>query len=333
MVRYLQDIIREIVQTIDRERRKKERKKQRRTSVETAPTLLAQDPRETTHHALLGALATGNVRAALDSNVRVRDARREQLAQRTEVKTIGRGDAPALLDHALQLLEDGVLQDRVDDEHERRQHASEQSSRALITDDGEQGRDGARGSALLRLALVARQHGLVALRFASRHARVDDPDGVRHHNGRAAGDGASSHGLQRRQFPTWAVGGHGRFEEPRPGPFVPVVVDEVGHCDAEEGAVQASVETGDSLARHDALGCGQGARFGFLGLDLGAGGQRDEGVGQTHGEETAACTCEGVGHIVGLLGSGCGGGRGDGGVNLLGYLGFGLGGHCGGWWA
>ena len=134
---------------------------------------------------------------ALDGDIRVRDARGEELAEGAEIEGVGRGDTALLLEHVLQLLEDGVLQDGVDDEDEGGHDAGEEAQRALIADDGEQGGQGGGRSG----GLCAREHLLVGLGLARRHARVDDPDGVGDEDGCAARDGAGDHRLDRGELP------------------------------------------------------------------------------------------------------------------------------------
>jgi hypothetical protein len=156
---------------------------------------------------------------ALHSNVGVRDTRGQQLAQRTQVKGILWCNAPPLLQHLLQLLEDGILEDGVDDQDQGRHDAGEQARRALVTHEGEEGAEGGRG--FLCGCGCARERLVRAFRLARCHARVYDPDGVGHEDGGATGEGARHHGFDRGELGGGATGfERGLFEEGA-SPFVP----------------------------------------------------------------------------------------------------------------
>ena len=156
---------------------------------------------------------------ALHRDVRVGNTRSEQLAQGAHVKRILGSDPPLLLEEVLHLLEHGVLQDGVYDEHQGWGHAGEQAQGSLLANQREQrgergGRFGGRG---------AGQHGLVRLVLARRHARVDDPDGVREEDGGRAGDGACHHRFDGGELHAGAAGLEGGLLEEGAGPFVPCV--------------------------------------------------------------------------------------------------------------
>lgn len=251
------------------------------TLVETAVTLLAHDPLEALQHALLAALAPGHVHAALHRDVWICDARRQQLAQRADEEDVERPQLAPLLHHLLQLLEDGVLQDGVDDQHQRGHDAREQRQRPLVPDERQE-RAHRRGSLLWRRARDERLVRLLVA-LARRHARVDDPDGVREQHRRRAGDGARHHALERRE----PAGEAARAElsaalKGGPSPLVPVVVDEVRDRDAKEGRVEAGVEAGEALAVEDVLDGLEDRGRRTLGLDLGARGEGDERIAGAH---------------------------------------------------
>lgn len=210
----------------------------------------------------------------LDRDVRVGDARRKQLAEGTEVEGVGGCDAAALSKAVLELLEDGVLQDGVDDEDEGGHNAGEQPGGAFLPDESEQCAE--RGRRLR--GLRTREDGLIRLGLARRHARVDDPDGVCDEHSRAACNGARYHGLDGREL----LGGPASLErgllEESTRPFVPVVVDEVCDADAEECGVETGVETCDALALDDAAGGVEGGGLRTFGFDLSPGRERDQGV-------------------------------------------------------
>ena len=94
--------------------------------------------------------------AALDGDVGVRDAGCEELAESTEHEGVAWGKRPLShpsssrgppLEQILQLLEDGVLEYRVDDEHEGREHAGKESERAFVFDQGKESGKGGGGFA------------------------------------------------------------------------------------------------------------------------------------------------------------------------------------------
>ena len=66
--------------------------------------------------------------------------------------------------------------------------------------------------------------------------------------------------------------------------FHTVVVDEVRDSDAEKGALKAGIQAAQTLAFDDALDGLQGVGVGLLGLDLGSGGEGDQGI--------SACTSQ-----------------------------------------
>lgn len=206
----------------------------------------------------------------LDRDVRVGDAGGDQLAQRAEQEGDEGRDAPLLLQHVLQLLEDRVLQDGIDDEDERRHDAREQRLRPLLLEQRGQRADGARR---LRCRRAWQRRPRVRA-LPRRHARVDDPDRVGEEHRRGAGDGAGHHGLEGCEL-CGAAGLAAGGLEGGARPLVPVVVDEVGDADAEEGGVEAGVEAGGALAVEDRFDGREegGARAG--GLDLGARGEGD----------------------------------------------------------
>lgn len=113
-----------------------------RTSIQASVPLLADDSAERGQHVLAWPVPAGNVHPRLDGDVWVCDARREQLAERAHVEGILGRDPPLLLHHLLELLEDGVLQDWVDHQHQRRHDAREKARWALVADEGEERAEG-----------------------------------------------------------------------------------------------------------------------------------------------------------------------------------------------
>lgn len=218
----------------------------------------------------------GDVHLALDGDVRIRHGRSKQLAQGSKNKRNGGRHLPLPLHGILHLLEERILENGVDDEHQRRDDSGEQGSRALLLQQGHERPQG--GRALAASATVATGGLEVGLLAARGDARVDDPDGVGDDDGGRAGNGAGDHGLDGGELLAGAAGAGGGLFEKGPRPLVPVVVDEVGDADAEEGRVDARVQAREALARDDLLdGLGEVA-LGLFGLDLGSGGEGDERV-------------------------------------------------------
>ena len=215
--------------------------------------------------------------ATLDGDVRVRNARRKQLAQSTKVETIRRRHPTLLLQNLLQLLEEGILQDRVDNEHESGYDARKETREALIPDNRQERANSGRlrGFGLLLRTLSGIS---ISLSFARRHARVDDPDRVCNKHGSATCQRARDHALDGRELAARAAGFDRRLLEPCSGPLVPVVVDKVGQADTEERAVETCIETWDTLTLDDAPGSCEGAGLRAFGLNLSAGGEGNERV-------------------------------------------------------
>lgn len=169
------------------------------------------------------------------------------------------------------------MQDRVDDQHQRRDDAGEQGLGPLGLQEGHQGPDRAGSLASLDNS-ASTGLDIIHVLSARGDARVDDPDGVGDDDGRRAGDGAGNHGLDGRELLAGAAGAGGGLFEEVPSPLVPVVVDEVGDADAEQRRVDAGIETRDALARNDLLDGFDKFALGFSGFDLGSGGEGDERV-------------------------------------------------------
>lgn len=210
----------------------------------------------------------------LDGDVWISDARGSQLAQGTQHERVCRSHFPSLLECLLQLLENRVLQDGVHNEDQCWQDTGEETEEAIFTDDLEESGNGARlgGVDLSLLALLERE-GLGGLVFTSRHACVDDPDGVGEENGGRAGERSRSHGLESGEL----FLPRGPLEEGT-RELIPIVVDKVRDGNAKERTVQTRVQTHDALAVNDALGCIQGAGRSLFLLDLRSRGEGDERI-------------------------------------------------------
>lgn len=139
----------------------------------------------------------------LDSDVWVRDASSSKLAQGSKQEAVSGGHLPAPLEHLLQLLEDGVLENRVDDQDQSWQHAGEEACRTILTDDLEEGGQRVRRTFLLcdswDFALLSWKNRLAGLRLACSHAGVDDPDRVCDQYSGGTSEGTRSHRLESGQ--------------------------------------------------------------------------------------------------------------------------------------
>lgn len=213
---------------------------------------------------------------ALDRDIRVGNTGSKQLTQGAQEERHGGSDPPLLLNGILHLLEQSVLQDGVDHQDQRRHHTGEQGLGALVLEERREGSQGRRllGGCTARQSLTL----LVVRRLPGSHPRVDHPNGVRQDDRGRTSDGAGDHTLHSGEFLGGTPGLDRRGLEEGAGPFVPVVVDEVGHTDAEEGGGEARVEARDSLAGDDLLDGGEEARVCALGFDLGAGREGYQGV-------------------------------------------------------
>ena len=195
--------------------------------------------------------------ARLDDDLRVRDARRDELAQGAEPEVVpvaqrlraaARGGA-AREHPRLELLERGVLQHGIRHEHERGPDALPQRAHAVLLDDAaerreerEAAQDGG-GRALAR-----------APRRAHRLARVDDPDRVAGDRRRGAGEEPGHDALERRE----RAEGRGRRAREALGREDKVarrleeeVVHKVAHANAEERRPEAVVQAEQPLLGED----------------------------------------------------------------------------------
>lgn len=205
----------------------------------------------------------------LERDIRVCHTGSDQLAQRAQQERDERRDLAPPLHHIPQLLKQSILQDRVDDQHQRGQHAREQRQRPLLL---QQRQKRAHGGWRLGLWSAGQRADRVGA-LARRHARVDHPDGVCEEDSGRAGQSAREHGLESRE----ARGGAG-LEEGRARPLVVVVVHEVGEGDADEGGVKAGVEAGGAVAGEKGARAFEEGGALSCGFDLGARGEGYEGV-------------------------------------------------------
>lgn len=198
---------------------------QTRTFIQPAPPLFADTPPQAPHHPLrLPLLITSDMHPALHRNIRIRDPRRQQLPHRPQEEHIQRLHLPPSLQHIPQLLEDRILQYRVHNQHQRRQHARKQCRGAFVSKKREEGPDcswlfrGGRGLECGEFFFVG--GGGEGGRTGG-HARIDDPDGVRDEHGGGAGEGAGEHGLEGCELFGGAGGADGGALEEGAGVFVP----------------------------------------------------------------------------------------------------------------
>ena len=95
----------------------------RLTLVQACVSLLFDDSLQTTIQALPWPVLSGDVHAALDCDIRIRDCSRHYLTNRAKVEGVGWCHAPSTFYKVLQLLKDSVLQDGIDYQDESRKHA------------------------------------------------------------------------------------------------------------------------------------------------------------------------------------------------------------------
>lgn len=129
------------------------------------------------------------------------------------------------------MLKERVLENGVDDQHQRRNDSGKQGPGSLILQEGHEGSK--RGGRSASLGVGTRLE--IRVPSARGDARVDDPDGVGDDDGRRASNGAGDNGLDRGELLAGTAGAGGGLFEEGPSPLVPVVVDEVGDADAEQG--------------------------------------------------------------------------------------------------
>lgn len=168
------------------------------TAIQATDTFLPDDSLQARCHAFLASLAASYVSPRLDRDVGVCDAGRRQLTDRTKYEAVSRSDLSPLLQQLLQLLEDGVLQDRVDHQDQCREHAGEEAQETLLTHNLEEGRDRVRSPLLLsrrRVALGTGEGRVIRLLFTSCHTGVHHPDRIGDHDSRTAGKSAGRHRL------------------------------------------------------------------------------------------------------------------------------------------
>ena len=126
-------------------------------------------------------------------DIRISDAGRQELSDRTEEEDVTRQDLPPLLEGIFQLLEYRILQYRINNEHQSGEDPSEKSSRAFVLKQRLQSGQGRRRSS--SLGIVWKVEG----GFSGCHPGIDDPNRIRDEDGGAASDRAGNHRLERRE--------------------------------------------------------------------------------------------------------------------------------------
>lgn len=200
---------------------------------------------------------------ALERDVRVRNRSGQDLAQSTKVERILGRHPSATLHYVLQLLEDSVLEDRIDHQDEGGEDAREQCPGTFLAEEIPQGLERRTGL----LGTRARQ-SLLGFILPRCHPRVDDPDRVREEDCCTSRKCASDHGLNGRELLRGTTRLYGCLLKGGSGPFVPVVVYKVGHTDAKQGGLKACIESANSLPLDNAANGIQRRRLGALRLDL-----------------------------------------------------------------
>ena len=87
------------------------------TLVQALPSLFPDNSSKRIDHILLRAICSSDVHPALDSDVWVRNTCCCQFSEGAENKNIPRQDPPPFRQRRLQLLKNGVLQDRIYHQH------------------------------------------------------------------------------------------------------------------------------------------------------------------------------------------------------------------------
>jgi hypothetical protein len=253
---------------------------------------------------------------ALDRDVWVGDARGKQLPERTQQESHSGCYPLLLLQDVLQLLEDSILQDGVDHQHQSRHYTRKQRLRPLLLNE--------RQRRPHRAWRFSRHPISIHSLLPRRHPRINHPNRIRKQHRRAPRNRARNHRLNRRKPARSASGLDRALLEGRARPFVPVVVDEVGHADTEESGVEAGVETGYAFAGDDAADGIEEVGVGALGFDLGAGREGYERVAvrlsesaldnltwkfkeierdlrQSHGQQSTSCPAQSMSNVITLL--------------------------------
>lgn len=199
----------------------------------------------------------------------------KQLAQGTQEEGNGGRYPPFLLDRVLELFEQGILQDWVDDQHQRGQDAGKKGLRSFILQQCHDSSQRARG-----FGRLGTREGLLVLdlMLPRGHAGVDDPYRICTDDRGRTGDGTGYHTLHSCQLLGWAASLLGGALEKGAGPLIEVVVDKVGNRDAEDGRVETGIESRETLTVDDGPNGLEKGGVGTLGFDLGAGGEGDQWV-------------------------------------------------------
>ncbi|KAL8767418.1 MAG: hypothetical protein Q9194_005997 [Teloschistes cf. exilis] len=211
--------------------------------------------------------------AALDRNIRVRDAGSEEFPDGPQEEGIARGDptAAAFLEYVLQLLEDGVLQDRVYDEYERGQHAGEEGGGAFSAEEGEEGGEDASSvdvdeeedweRAVIRV--LTTQMGLVISTVAlpAMAPAIMDSMVVSFLEAREERMAARSKNARVHSYPE---------EE--------LSVNFLAYGGRDRSRFETGEQATESFSLHNSSGGVVCGGLGAFGLHLGAGGEGDEGV-------------------------------------------------------
>lgn len=217
-----------------------------------------------------------NVHLALDGDIRICHRCGKELAHCTQEEGDSGRHFSTLLHVVLHLLKESVLKDRVHDQNESWENASEKSLGALIPEERKQCSQGGRRLGALA-AIAGFDIGLLGL-CARGDARVNHPDWVGDDDGRRSRNSASNHGLNGRELLVSPAGGGSSLLEESAGPFVPVIVYEVRDADAEERRVDARIETRNTLTGDDLLNGIDKLALGLFGFDLSSGRESDERI-------------------------------------------------------
>lgn len=112
------------------------------TFVQASPAFFPHNSLQASNHIILWTVFLRHMHSALDCDVRIRDARRQQLPDCSKVKRVSRQDSSSsFLERILQLLKYRVLQNRIDDEYQGGQYTRKECGRAFLAEEREKGAD------------------------------------------------------------------------------------------------------------------------------------------------------------------------------------------------
>lgn len=107
---------------------------QRHTLIKSSPALFPDNPVEALDDVVFRSVLAGDVHPALDGDVRISNRCRQELAERAEKESVPRHDPSPFLYGILQLLEDGVLEDWINHQDQRRQDTGKERRQSFLAE-------------------------------------------------------------------------------------------------------------------------------------------------------------------------------------------------------